>query len=86
MLQYLITIIDIYGRYVVHRATSNSMDARWVAQVFNEASEMYGGPEIINTDQENKFSAEVFTPTLLSKGVKLSMDGKGRTTDNAFIE
>lgn len=83
---YLTAIIDLYSRYVVHWSISNSMDAEWVAQVFNEATEMYGCPEIINTDQGSQYTAEVFTQAVLSKGVKLSMDGKGRATDNAFIE
>lgn len=83
---YLTAIIDVYSRYVVHWSVSNSMDAEWCAQVFNEATEMYGCPEIINTDQGSQYTADVFTDTVLSKGVKLSMDGKGRAIDNAFLE
>ena len=83
---YLTAIIDVYSRYVVHWSVSNTMDAEWCAQVFNKATKMYGSPEIINTDQGSQFTSEVFTTTVLSKNVKLSMDGKGRATDNAFIE
>lgn len=83
---YLTAIIDLYSRYVVHWSVSNTMDAEWCAQVFNEATEMYGFPEIINTDQGSQFTSDVFTQAVLSKEVKLSMDGKGRATDNAFIE
>lgn len=83
---YLTAIIDVYSRYVVHWSVSNTMDAEWCAQVFNEATEMYGCPEIINTDQGSQYTADAFTDAVLSKGVKLSMDGKGRATDNAFIE
>jgi len=83
---YLTAIIDVYSRYVVHWLVSNTMEAEWCAQVFNEATEMYGCPEIINTDQGSQYTADAFTDAVLSKGVKLSMDGKGRATDNAFIE
>lgn len=83
---YLTAIIDLYSRYVVHWSVSNTMDAEWCAQVFNEATEMYGTPEMINTDQGSQFTSDVFTQAVLSKEVKLSMDGKGRATDNAFIE
>lgn len=83
---YLTAIIDVYSRYVVHWSVSNSMDAEWCGQVFNEATEMYGCPEIINTDQGSQYTSDAFTDAVLSKGVKLSMDGKGRATDNAYIE
>lgn len=83
---YLTAIIDVYSRYAVHWSVSNTMDAEWCAQVFNEATEMYGCPEIINTDQGSQYTSDVFTEAVLSKGVKLSMDGKGRAIDNAFIE
>jgi putative transposase len=83
---YLTAIIDVYSRYVVHWSVANTMDAEWCAQVFNEATEMYGYPEIINTDQGSQYTSDVFTEAVLSKNVKLSMDGKGRATDNAFIE
>lgn len=46
----------------------------------------YGRPEIFNTDQGSQFTAEVFTETLSSNGIKISMDGKGRWMDNVFIE
>lgn len=83
---YLTAIIDIYSRYVVHWSISNTMEAEWCEQVFNEAVEMYGCPEIINTDQGSQYTSDAFTGAVLKKGVKLSMDGKGRATDNAFIE
>jgi putative transposase len=83
---YLTAIIDVHSRYVLHWSISNAMEAEWCAQVFEQATELYGYPEIINTDQGSQYTSDVFTRTVLSKGVKLSMDGKGRATDNAFIE
>lgn len=82
---YLMAIIDLYSRYVVHWSVSNSMDACWCAQVMKEAIDQWGAPEIVNTDQGSQYTSEVFTKTILKES-KLSMDGKGRATDNAFIE
>lgn len=83
---YLVAIIDLYSRYVVNWSVSNSMDAKWCQQTLAEAIEVHGKPEIINTDQGSQFTAEEFAGYALSQGIKLSMDGKGRATDNAFIE
>ena len=43
-------------------------------------------PEIVNTDQGSQFTAEEFTNAVLSKGVKLSMDGRKAWRDNVFVE
>jgi putative transposase len=51
-----------------------------------EAIAKYGCPEIFNTDQGSQFTAEAFTNSLRSKGISISMDGKGRWMDNVFIE
>ena len=45
-----------------------------------------GRPEVFNTDQGVQFTAEAFTSRLLSAGVAVSMDGKGRCLDNVFVE
>ena len=83
---YLVAIIDLYSRYVVNWSVSNSMDAEWCQQTLEEAIELHGKPEIVNTDQGSQFTSETFANYVLSQNVKLSMDGKGRATDNAFIE
>ena len=62
------------------------MDAEWVKEFMEEAVRPHGKPEIINTDQGSQFTSEEFSGYVLSNGIKLSMDGKGRATDNAFIE
>ena len=51
-----------------------------------EAIDIYGKPEIVNTDQGSQFTSDEFSGTVLGREIKLSMDGKGRATDNAFIE
>ena len=83
---YLTAIIDLYSRCVLNWSVSNSMDADWCAEVLQEAIDMYGTPEIINTDQGSQYTSEIFVTTVLSNNIKLSMDGKGRAIDNVFIE
>lgn len=84
---YLVAIIDLYSRYVVGWSISNSMEAEWVRDCLTGAIEEHGSPEIINTDQGSQFTSDEFTSYVLNDAkIKLSMDGKGRATDNAFIE
>ena len=79
-------IIDLHSRFVVHWSVSNSMDADWCTKTLEEAIQIHGRPEIVNTDQGSQFTSDEFTAAVLGKGIKLSMDGKGRATDNAFME
>lgn len=83
---YLTAIIDLYSRYVVNWSVSNTMDSEWCAEVFSEAIDLHGKPGIINTDQGSQYTSDIFVSTVLNQGVALSMDGKGRATDNAFVE
>ena len=55
-------------------------------EALQEALRRYGAPEIFNTDQGSQFTAEAFTAVLKAKGVRMSMDGKGRWVDNVFVE
>ncbi len=51
----------------------------------NEALER-GRPEVFNTDQGSQFTSREFTQVLQDRGVKISMDRKGRYADNIFVE
>lgn len=83
---YLMAVIDVHSRYVLNWSISNSMEAAWCTQVVQQAIEKYGKPEIFNTDQGSQFTSELFTKMLLGNNIKISMDGKGRATDNIYIE
>lgn len=83
---YLMAVIDVHSRYVLNWSISNSMEAAWCTQVVQQAIEKYGQPEIFNTDQGSQFTSELFTEMLLGNNIKISMDGKGRATDNIYIE
>lgn len=83
---YLIAIIDLYSRFVVGWSLSNTMEAEWCIEAVEQAIQEYGVPDIINTDQGSQFTSDEFTGFLQSKDITISMDGKGRATDNIFIE
>lgn len=83
---YLVAIMDLYSRRILSWRLSNTMDARFCIDALSEALERHGTPEIFNTDQGAQFTSLVFTSVLEAKGVKISMDGKGRWIDNVFIE
>lgn len=83
---YLTAVIDLYSRYVLHWSISNTMEAQWCKELIEGAIEIHGKPEILNTDQGSQYTSDVFTEYVTCSGIKLSMDGKGRATDNAFIE
>ena len=40
----------------------------------------------INTDQGSQFTSAEFTGVLRERGIKISMDGRGRCLDNVFVE
>lgn len=83
---YLIAIIDTYSRFVVGWSLSNTMEKEWCVEVVNKAIEDHGKPEILNSDQGSQFTSELFTQNLIDHKITISMDGKGRATDNIFIE
>lgn len=84
---YMVAIIDVYSRFIVGWSLSNTMQAEWCTEVLDTAVQTHGAPKILNTDQGVQFTSDVFT-SYVNKlyETKLSMDGKGRATDNAFIE
>lgn len=83
---YLTAVIDWYSRYVLSWELSNTLETSFCVSALTNAFERYGRPEIFNTDQGTQFSSDEFTSTVLSHGVAMSMDGRGRALDNVFIE
>ena len=83
---YLAAVIDWYSKSVLSWRISNTMDTELVMSVLNEALLKYGKPEIFNTDQGSQYTSYIHTQTLKDKGITISMDGKGRATDNIAIE
>ena len=83
---YMAAIIDWHSKAVLSHKISNTMDNQLVMSVLNDALAKYPHPEIFNTDQGSQYTSEVHTQRLKNLGITISMDGKGRATDNICIE
>jgi len=83
---YLVAIQDWASRKVLAWRTSNTLTTDFCLEALNEALAKYGTPEIFNTDQGAQFTDGDFTAALAAKGIRISMDGKGRWVDNVFVE
>jgi putative transposase len=83
---YLTAVMDWASRRVLSWRLSNTLDASFCIEALEEALDRYDAPEIFNTDQGSQFTSEGFTSPLISRGIRVSMDGRGRWMDNVFIE
>jgi putative transposase len=83
---YMAAVIDWYSKAVLSWEISNCMDTDLVMGVLNKALSTYGKPEIFNTDQGSQYTSFIHTQTLKDNDIIISMDGKGRATDNICIE
>lgn len=83
---YLVAIMDWASRRVLSWRLSNTLDTSFCLEAFEEAIRKFGRPDIFNTDQGSQFTSDAFTGMLLSQGIRISMDGKGRWRDNVFVE
>jgi len=83
---YLTAIMDWASRYVLSWEVSVTMDDDFCVNALKSALRKHNSPDIFNTDQGSQYTGNAFTGTLQEKGIKISMDGKGRCMDNIFIE
>jgi putative transposase len=83
---FLTAIIDVYSRYIVGWGISNTLEAECSLEVLKQAIANHGKPEIINSDQGSQFTCNLWIEYLEKEKIQISMDGKGRATDNIFIE
>ena len=83
---YLVAIMDWASRKVLAWRTSNTLTTDFCVEALQEALTKYGTPQFFNTDQGAQFTSDDFTSVLQSRGIKISMDGRGRWMDNVFVE
>jgi putative transposase len=83
---YLAAIIDWHSKKILSWKLSNTMDVSLVTDVLKEALAFHPKPEIFNTDQGSQYTSKAHTDILKRHNIKISMDGKGRATDNICIE
>ena len=83
---YLVAVMDWFSRRVLSWRVSITMDTAFCVEALQEAMDRHGQPEIFNTDQGVQFTSADFLAELEGRGVRISMDGRGRYLDNIFIE
>ena len=84
---YLVAIVDWHSRFVVGWSLSNTMNVGFVKKAIEKAFQEQGTPLIMNSDQGSHFTCPAYIDLLKSKeSIKISMNGKGRATDNAITE
>ena len=82
---YRVAVVDWFSRFVLSWALSVTMELDFCVEALKRALGR-GRPEIFNSDQGPQFSSEKFTGELETRGITISMDGRGRCFDNIFIE
>jgi putative transposase len=82
---YLIALIDWYSRYVVEWTLSPTLEIEFCLENITHALKRET-PLIHNSDQGSHFTSPQYTDILKARGVRISMDGKGRCMDNIFTE
>jgi putative transposase len=83
---YLAAIIDWHSKKILSWKLSNTMDVSLTTSVLKEALALYPKPEIFNTDQGSQYTSKAHIDILKKHDIQISMDGKGRATDNICIE
>ena len=82
---YLTAVIDWASRYILAWRLSNTLDGGFCREAVLEALAK-GKPHIFNTDQGSQFTSIDFTSLLEVRGIRISMDGRGRALDNIYAE
>jgi putative transposase len=82
---YLVAIMDWYSRYVLAWEVSVTLDHSFCLSALERAL-VQAQPDIFNSDQGAQFTSLAFTESLRARGIRISMDGRGRALDNIFVE
>lgn len=82
---YLMAVIDWFSRFVLDWQVNTSLEADFCIETLERVLKN-NKPEIFNTDQGSQFTTPRFVKPLLDKGIRVSMDGRGRALDNIFVE
>ena len=65
---------------------SNTCEAEFCVEAFNETVHRFGAPEIMNSHQDSQFTSFVWTDRMTRAGTWISMDVKSRGIDNILIK
>ena len=82
---YLVAVMDLFSRFVLAWQMDDTLEMPFVMAAVNAALEI-ATPKVWNSDQGSHFTSPVYLERLTAAGVQISMDSKGRATDNIFVE
>lgn len=82
---YLTAVLDWFTRYVISWELSQTLEIDFVLTAVDKAL-LTAAPEIWNSDQGSHFTSPKYLERLEQRGVRVSMDGRGRALDNIFTE
>lgn len=82
---YLVAVMDLFSRFVLAWQMDDTLEMAFVMEAVNAALQI-ATPQVWNSDQGSHFTSPLYLDRLASAGVQISMDGKGRATDNIFVE
>ena len=85
-MMYLMALIDVYSRKIVGWELWNTLFTTDCIELVEKAISTHGTPSILNTDQGPQYTAKLWLDYLKKKGIRASMDAKGRAIDNIWIE
>jgi len=77
--------MDWHSRYVLAWELQTTLEKRFCLEALERALQT-SMPEIFNTDQGAQFTSPAFVDALENRGIRVSMDGRGRLYDNIFVE
>ena len=83
---YLTAVMDWHSRSVLSWEVSVTLEEGFCVSALESALRRHGRPQIFNTDQGVQYTGQAFTGVLKGQAIRISMDGKGRATDNIMIE
>ena len=87
---YLAVIMDVFSRRCIGWELSSNIDAQLVLNALDMALENRNGADLSglvhHSDQGAQYACAEYVGRLRSRGISLSMSGKGNPYDNAFAE
>jgi putative transposase len=83
---YLVVVMDWVSRYVLSWKLSNTLEAAFCCEALEEALQQYEKPDTHNSDQGSQYTSQEYIKILITYGIEISMDGRGRYMDNIFVE
>ena len=82
---YLCVVMDWDSRFVLGWSMGRNMDVSLCLEALEMAQKSACCPQIFNTDQGSQYTSKERKEAMLAKGIKISMDGKGRWADNIIM-